>query len=138
MKHKAILMIISVLMLCAFIANVAAFAGAEDIKKRMKARLSTIVSLKNQGIIGESNEGYIVYMGNARPQQDVINAENSDRNSCMRPSPINRVQQRMLSENAGPYKSPKKQTRENGSRTPTGIGIKNNGYRTDQHKGCMP
>ena len=79
MKHKAILMIISVLMLCAFIANVAAFAGAEDIKKRMKARLSTIVSLKNQGIIGESNEGYIVYMGNARPQQDVINAENSDR-----------------------------------------------------------
>ena len=79
MKHKVMLILLSGILFCGFIANAAAFAGSEDIKNRMKARLSTIISLKSQGIIGENNEGFLEFVGNTRTQEDVIAAENNDR-----------------------------------------------------------
>ena len=79
MKHKIFLILLSGMLFCGFIANAAAFAGAEDIKKRMKARLSTIEPLKQQGIIGEDNKGFLQFVGDTKTHQDIIEAENNDR-----------------------------------------------------------
>lgn len=79
MKYKILLIMLSVMLLCGLIANAAAFAGAQEIKNRMKARLSAIADLKKQGVIGEDNRGYLQFVGNTKTQQDVIDAENADR-----------------------------------------------------------
>lgn len=62
-----------------FIAGVLAFAGSEEIKARMKARLPVIEMLKDKGIIGENNQGYLEFIGSDRSESDVVNAENADR-----------------------------------------------------------
>lgn len=51
----------------------------EDIKSRMKSRLSTITTLKAKGIIGENNKGYLEFLGSDKSKKDVIDAENKDR-----------------------------------------------------------
>ncbi len=51
----------------------------EDIKSRMKSRLSTIITLKTKGIIGENNKGYLEFLGSDKSKKDVIDAENKDR-----------------------------------------------------------
>ena len=57
----------------------AASASAQGIKERMKDRLPVIVELKNQGIIGENNLGYLEFVGNKREKEDIVSAENQDR-----------------------------------------------------------
>ena len=52
---------------------------AQDIKARMKARLPVINELKAKGIIGETNTGYLAYLGSVKEHADVIEAENRDR-----------------------------------------------------------
>jgi len=52
---------------------------AQDIKEQMKARLPTIVDLKDRGIVGENNKGYLDFRSDTREQEDVIAAENRDR-----------------------------------------------------------
>ncbi|MFC1840557.1 YdbL family protein [Thermodesulfobacteriota bacterium] len=52
---------------------------SQDIKERMKERLPVIVELKNKGIIGENSLGYLEFVGAARVKQDVVSAENKDR-----------------------------------------------------------
>nr|WP_320193532.1 YdbL family protein [uncultured Desulfobacter sp.] len=54
-----------------------AFAGS--IKQRMKQRLPQIVDLKNRGIIGETNAGYLGFVTAKKEKQDVVTAENEDR-----------------------------------------------------------
>ncbi len=51
----------------------------QGIKERMKQRLPVIADLKARGIIGETNKGYLGYVGDAREKQTVIAAENKDR-----------------------------------------------------------
>ncbi len=51
----------------------------EDVKSRMKSRLSTIITLKTKGIIGENNKGYLEFLGSDKSKKDVIDAENKDR-----------------------------------------------------------
>ncbi len=60
------------------VASTTAFAGA--IQDRMKARIPEITLLKNNGIIGEDNRGYLAYVGKSRQKNALINAENVDRN----------------------------------------------------------
>lgn len=54
------------------------FSFAEDIKSKMIERLPVINALKNKGIIGENNSGYLEFIKN-KENQDVVNAENNDR-----------------------------------------------------------
>ena len=58
---------------------VSPFSDAEDIKERIKARLPVISALKAEGVIGENNKGYLEFLGPNKTQQEVVNAENSDR-----------------------------------------------------------
>ena len=55
------------------------FSFAEDIKSRMKARKPIIDTLKAQGIVGETSQGYLDYTGNNRAKAAVLAAENKDR-----------------------------------------------------------
>ena len=52
---------------------------ANSVQQRMKERLPVIVELKNAGIVGENSLGYLEYIGAAKKNEDVISAENSDR-----------------------------------------------------------
>jgi uncharacterized protein YdbL (DUF1318 family) len=53
--------------------------SVKEIKARMIARIPTIVSLKNKGIIGENNQGFLEYRGSSKPRKELIDAENKDR-----------------------------------------------------------
>jgi len=53
---------------------------ASQIQQRMKDRLPTIVSLKEQKIVGENNEAYLSTLGSVTTDQaKVIQNENADR-----------------------------------------------------------
>ena len=53
--------------------------SVKEVKARMIARIPTINSLKNKGIIGENNQGFLEYRGSGKPQKELIDAENNDR-----------------------------------------------------------
>jgi uncharacterized protein YdbL (DUF1318 family) len=55
------------------------YASAADIKQRMIARLPIIKSLKDQGLVGENNMGYLEFIGKKKEKADVVEAENKDR-----------------------------------------------------------
>jgi uncharacterized protein YdbL (DUF1318 family) len=55
------------------------YCSAGEIKQRMIARLPVIKSLKDQGIVGENNRGYLEFIGKKKEKEDVIAAENKDR-----------------------------------------------------------
>lgn len=52
---------------------------AQGIKDRMLSRLPVINELKAQGLLGENNQGFLEFRSENKPNADVINAENSDR-----------------------------------------------------------
>ena len=77
MKKKVFRIVISLLLMGTFIT--AALAFAEDIKTRMKNRLPDLVALKDQLIIGETNQGYLQFMGQKTEKENIVTAENKDR-----------------------------------------------------------
>ena len=54
-------------------------ASSKAIKQRMIKRLPEIKALKDQGIVGENNKGYLEFVGQKKAKADVIKAENNDR-----------------------------------------------------------
>lgn len=56
-------------------------AQSASVKDRMAARIPEINSLKDKGLVGENNLGYLEYRTAARPNEELINAENKDRKS---------------------------------------------------------
>ena len=79
-KYPVIYTVIPLFVLLIFSTQGLCFAGAADIKARMQERLPTIIQLKSEGIIGESNKGYLEYLpGAAKKMQDVVADENRDR-----------------------------------------------------------
>ncbi len=54
-------------------------APAASIKDRMLERIPAINALKDKGIIGENNRGYLEYRSADKPEQQLVNDENSDR-----------------------------------------------------------
>ena len=52
---------------------------AQGIKERMKNRLPKIVDMKEKGIIGENNRGYLAYVSDRKPNREVVENENRDR-----------------------------------------------------------
>ena len=71
--------ITALLILLVFSTEANCFAGADDIKTRMKSRLPTIAQLKSEGIIGENNKGYLEFVTSTKKEVAVVSDENSDR-----------------------------------------------------------
>jgi uncharacterized protein YdbL (DUF1318 family) len=79
-KYSIFYAIIALFVLSIFSATAVCFAGADDIKARMLERLPTIVQIKAEGIVGENNSGFLQFVpGAAAKMQDVVSAENKDR-----------------------------------------------------------
>ena len=76
MKRASFCSLMIILSLILLSAN-AAFS--QGIKERMKERLPVILELKNKGIVGENSMGYLEFTGSTREKEDVVEAENSDR-----------------------------------------------------------
>ena len=77
MKRMTVMTILPVLILGVLITDL--YASAADIKQRMIARLPVIKSLKDQGLVGENNMGYLEFIGKKKEKADVVEAENKDR-----------------------------------------------------------
>ena len=77
MKLKKIIAIIAVFILGIMITDV--YSASGSIKQRMISRLPVIKALKNQGIVGENNTGFLEFVGNRKEKADVVAAENKDR-----------------------------------------------------------
>ncbi|BBO75485.1 hypothetical protein DSCW_29020 [Desulfosarcina widdelii] len=69
--------IMAALLATSFLFSTPVFAG--DIKARMKSRLPKIVQLKAKGVIGETNDGFLAFVGAQKAEQDLVAAENEDR-----------------------------------------------------------
>ncbi|RLE23053.1 MAG: DUF1318 domain-containing protein [Acidobacteria bacterium] len=67
------------LAICFTLFGSVAFAGGNAIKERMRQRLPVINQMKNQGLIGENNRGFLEYRSNKHSNQQMINEENADR-----------------------------------------------------------
>ncbi len=50
-----------------------------SLKEKMAARIPAINALKDQGVVGENNKGFLEFRGNKQPQKDIVDAENRDR-----------------------------------------------------------
>ena len=54
-------------------------AFADSLHERMEKRLPHIFDLKNKGIVGEKNTGYLGFVTAKKEKQGVVAAENEDR-----------------------------------------------------------
>lgn len=61
------------------IFGMVAMVQGADIKARMRARLPQIIQLKNQGLIGENNQGLLQFRTSNKSGADIVQAENRDR-----------------------------------------------------------
>ena len=77
MKHKTIIVLLPVFILGILLTN--AYASSKSIKKRMIERLPTIRALKDKGLVGENNKGYLEFVSSKQENADVVEAENKDR-----------------------------------------------------------
>lgn len=79
MRKRKWVIFSAVLFVCVFVFVTSGYAGS--IKERFKKRLPEIVALKKQGIIGETNRGYLAFVKKAgdRKAKSLIGAENKDR-----------------------------------------------------------
>jgi uncharacterized protein YdbL (DUF1318 family) len=77
MKRKIILAILPVIIL-GFLST-DGYSSSKGIKQRMIERLPVIKSLKDKGLVGENNMGYLEFIGNKKEKADVVEAENKDR-----------------------------------------------------------
>ena len=75
MKFIKLLLVMTITL--SFVICSSAFAGG--IQDRMTQRLPQIVVLKNKGIIGETNTGYLGFVTAKKEKQAVVAAENKDR-----------------------------------------------------------
>ena len=69
--------VVAALVAGVFLMSGAAISG--DIKQRMKDRLPEIIRLKAAGVIGETNQGLLAFVGDNRQKQALVDAENKDR-----------------------------------------------------------
>ena len=68
----------SAILLCIVFAA-GALASATEIRARMIARLPEIKALKDKGLVGENNKGFLEFVGQQKEKQNVVTAENQDR-----------------------------------------------------------
>jgi len=77
MKKKVYFAVLAILLFTVFAAG--AFPSAKEIQARMLARLPEIKALKDKGLVGENNKGLLEFVGQQKEKQDVVAAENKDR-----------------------------------------------------------
>jgi len=77
MKKKLYFAVFAIFLLIVFAAG--AFPSAKEIQARMLARLPEIKALKDKGLVGENNQGFLEFVGQQKEKQDVVAAENQDR-----------------------------------------------------------
>lgn len=77
--HKNFFLISSLFLFIAYALFLVTVAHSASIKDRMAARIPAIAALKDQGVIGENNKGFLEYRSGNHPQQALIQAENADR-----------------------------------------------------------
>jgi uncharacterized protein YdbL (DUF1318 family) len=77
MKKKVYFAVSAFLLLIVFAAG--AFPSAQEIQARMIARLPEIKALKDKGLVGENNKGFLEFVGQQKEKQEVVAAENKDR-----------------------------------------------------------
>ena len=77
MKKKVYFAVSAFLLLIVFAAG--AFPSAQEIQGRMIARLPEIKALKDKGLVGENNKGFLEFVGQQKEKQEVVAAENKDR-----------------------------------------------------------
>ena len=78
MKLKKVTALLSVFILGILISNA---YSADSIKQRMISRLPEIKNLKDRGIVGENNLGFLEFVGNRKEKANIVEAENKDRKS---------------------------------------------------------
>ncbi|MGQ3684849.1 MAG: YdbL family protein [Candidatus Loosdrechtia sp.] len=80
MKRKILASFTIMTIFCCFFINVLSFAdNLSAIRARMEERLPIILELKSKGILGENSRGYLDYVGRHREKEDIVRAENQDR-----------------------------------------------------------
>lgn len=67
----------SICFLCLFL--LVSTSWAESVKDRMAARIPAINALKDMGIVGENNRGFLEYRAGEKVQEQLVAEENSDR-----------------------------------------------------------
>jgi uncharacterized protein YdbL (DUF1318 family) len=77
MEQRTTAKILTFLIIGFFVLGTTAFA--DDIKARMKNRLPVIKQLKDEGLVGEDNKGYLQFVGGKKAKADIVAAENKDR-----------------------------------------------------------
>ncbi|MGD9289588.1 MAG: YdbL family protein [Desulfobacterales bacterium] len=77
MKLNKVIAILAVFALVVMIAD--AISASDNIKQRMIDRLPIIKALKNKGVVGENNMGFLEFIGDQEEKADVVTAENKDR-----------------------------------------------------------
>ena len=59
--------------------SLGAQAMANDLKARFLERKPLLNSLKDRGMVGENNRGFLEFVGGSREGQNVVQEENADR-----------------------------------------------------------
>ena len=77
MKKNACATVFAIILCIVFAAG--AFPSAQEIRDRMIARLPDIKALKAKGLVGENNRGFLEFIGQQKEKQDLVAAENQDR-----------------------------------------------------------
>lgn len=72
-------LIFTLLLFLGLLSPLVGTTHAASIKQRMIARHPAIEALKDKGIVGENNQGYLTYRSSNHAQQSVVAAENKDR-----------------------------------------------------------
>ncbi len=78
MRYRNHILIVSSIFLAIFLLG-GHYASAASVKERMLARVNAIVELKNSGIVGENNQGFLEFRKSDQAQQTLVADENADR-----------------------------------------------------------
>ena len=87
---------------------VSSVAHSASIKERMAARIPEINALKDSGLIGENNMGFLEYRTAEKPKKDLIEGENTDRDTVYKaiaksqgasPGLVRQSRAKMIAEN---------------------------------------
>lgn len=71
-----------VLLLLGAMLGSGAPAAADDAQERMAARVPAILQLKQAGVVGENNQGYLEFRAAAKEGEALVAAENQDRRAA--------------------------------------------------------
>jgi uncharacterized protein YdbL (DUF1318 family) len=77
--RRSIVATIVALLLIPATAVFGAESKKEQLKKRLRERAAQIEKLKSDGVIGETDEGYVDFVKGKGDGADVVDAENADR-----------------------------------------------------------